>query len=87
MTITIRQLNKTEPPIRIVFYFAAIGTIFFGTLTALFFWVTPNLHELAGLAVVGLIVAISAFYSIRRLLPRRRRDSGCGTCPAHYKHK
>jgi drug/metabolite transporter (DMT)-like permease len=59
MTITIRQLNKTEPPIRIVFYFAAIGTIFFGTLTALFFWVTPNLHELAGLAVVGLIGGLS----------------------------
>ena len=59
MTITIRQLNKTEPPIRIVFYFAAIGTIFFGTLTALFFWVPPNLHELAGLAVVGLIGGLS----------------------------
>lgn len=37
--------------------------------------------------VVGLIVGISAFYSIRRLLPRRRRDdSGCGSCPAHEKH-
>jgi drug/metabolite transporter (DMT)-like permease len=59
MTITIRQLNKTEPPIRIVFYFAAIGTVFFGTLTALFFWVVPNLHELAGLAVVGLIGGLS----------------------------
>ena len=59
MTITIRQLNKTEPPIRIVFYFAAIGTVFFGTLTALFFWVTPNLHELMGLAVVGLIGGLS----------------------------
>ncbi len=59
MTITIRQLNKTEPPIRIVFYFAAIGTVFFGTLTAFFFWVPPNLHELAGLAVVGLIGGLS----------------------------
>jgi hypothetical protein len=37
-------------------------------------------------AVVGLIVGISAFYSIWRLLPRRRRDSGCNTCPAHDKH-
>jgi len=38
-------------------------------------------------AVVGLIVGISAFYSIWRLLPRRRRDSsGCSTCPAHDKH-
>jgi hypothetical protein len=39
-------------------------------------------------AIVGLIVAISAFYSIRRLLPRRRRDSGsgCSSCPANDKH-
>ncbi len=59
MTITIRQLNKTEPPVRIVFYFATIGTIFFGTLTALFFWVTPTWPELAGLAVVGLIGGLS----------------------------
>ena len=59
MTITIRQLNKTEPPVRIVFYFAAIGTVFFGTLTALFFWVTPTLPELGGLAVVGLIGGLS----------------------------
>jgi drug/metabolite transporter (DMT)-like permease len=59
MTITIRQLNKSEPPIRIVFYFATIGTIFFGTLTALFFWITPTWEELAGLAVVGLIGGLS----------------------------
>ena len=59
MTITIRQLNKTEPPVRIVFYFAAIGTVFFGTLTALFFWVTPTWPELGGLAVVGLIGGVS----------------------------
>jgi len=59
MTITIRQLNKTEPPVRIVFYFAAIGTVVFGALTALFFWVTPTVPELAGLAVVGLIGGLS----------------------------
>jgi drug/metabolite transporter (DMT)-like permease len=59
MTITIRQLNKTEPPVRIVFYFAAIGAILFGGLTGLFFWVTPNLPELAGLAVIGLIGGLS----------------------------
>jgi drug/metabolite transporter (DMT)-like permease len=58
MTITIRQLNKTEPPIRIVFYFATIGTVFFGALMSVF-WVTPTLHELAGLAVVGLIGGLS----------------------------
>ena len=58
MTITIRQLNKTEPPVRIVFYFATIGTLLFGGLLA-FFWVSPTLWELAGLAVVGLIGGLS----------------------------
>ena len=58
MTITIRQLNKTEPPVRIVFYFATIGTVFFGGLV-IFFWVTPTLLELAGLFLVGMIGGLS----------------------------
>lgn len=58
MTITIRQLNKTEPPVRIVFYFATIGTVFFGAMLT-FFWVSPTLWELAGLLVVGLIGGLS----------------------------
>jgi len=58
MTITIRQLNKTEPPVRIVFYFATIGTILFGGLLTIF-WVTPTLLELGGLVLVGLIGGLS----------------------------
>jgi drug/metabolite transporter (DMT)-like permease len=58
MTITIRQLNKTEPPVRIVFYFATIGTVFFGAMLTIF-WVTPTLAELGGLIVVGLIGGLS----------------------------
>jgi drug/metabolite transporter (DMT)-like permease len=58
MTITIRQLNKTEPPVRIVFYFASIGTILFGGLLTIF-WVTPTLPELGGLMVVGLTGGLS----------------------------
>lgn len=58
MTITIRQLNKTEPPVRIVFYFATIGTVFFGAMLT-FFWVTPTPLELAELLVVGLIGGLS----------------------------
>jgi drug/metabolite transporter (DMT)-like permease len=58
MTITIRQLNKTEPPVRIVFYFATIGTILFGGLLSIF-WVTPTLPELGGLVLVGLIGGLS----------------------------
>jgi len=58
MTITIRQLNKTEAPVTIVFYFATIGTIFFGAMLA-FFWVAPNFWEWIGLATVGLIGGLS----------------------------
>ena len=58
MTITIRQLNKTEPPVRIVFYFATIGTILFGGLLTIF-WVSPTLPELGGLVLVGLIGGLS----------------------------
>jgi drug/metabolite transporter (DMT)-like permease len=58
MTITIRQLNKTEPPVRIVFYFATIGTILFGGFLTIF-WVTPTLPELGGLVLVGLIGGLS----------------------------
>jgi hypothetical protein len=36
-------------------------------------------------SMVGVLGAISAIYSIRRVLPRRRGASGCGTCPAHDK--
>ena len=58
MSITIRQLNKTEPPVRIVFYFVTIGTILFGGLLTIF-WVTPTLPELGGLVLVGLIGGLS----------------------------
>jgi drug/metabolite transporter (DMT)-like permease len=58
MTITIRQLNKTEAPATIVFYFATIGTLFFGAMLA-FFWVAPNVREWVGLTVVGLIGGVS----------------------------
>jgi drug/metabolite transporter (DMT)-like permease len=58
MTITIRQLNKTEPPVRIVFYFATIGTLFFGAMMTIF-WVTPTPAELVGLIVIGLIGGLS----------------------------
>lgn len=35
--------------------------------------------------IVGIVVAVSAVYSVWRLLPRKRgrNDSGCKTCPAH----
>jgi drug/metabolite transporter (DMT)-like permease len=58
MTITIRQLNKTEAPVTIVFYFATIGCVFFGLMMP-FVWVTPTLDEWLALLAIGLIGGIS----------------------------
>jgi drug/metabolite transporter (DMT)-like permease len=58
MTITIRQLSKTEAPVTIVFYFATIGSIVFGSLLGLF-WVRPTIWEWVGLGAVGLIGGLS----------------------------
>ena len=58
MMITIRQLNRTERPVAIVFYFASIGSVFFGALVT-FFWVTPAPWEWVGLIGVGLTGGMS----------------------------
>lgn len=58
MTITIRQLNKTERPVTIVFYFATIGVIFFGAMQP-FVWVMPTPAEWLALGAVGLIGGLS----------------------------
>lgn len=58
MMITIRQLGRTEPPVRIVFFFAFIGTFVFGALLP-FFWSNPTPLEWAGLIGVGVVGAVS----------------------------
>jgi drug/metabolite transporter (DMT)-like permease len=58
MTITIRQLNRTERPATIVFYFAVIGTLFFGALVPLS-WVMPRGWEWVGLAGIGMAGGVS----------------------------
>jgi drug/metabolite transporter (DMT)-like permease len=58
MSITIRQLNKTEHPLTIVFYFAFIGMVFFGAMQP-FVWVTPTPAEWLALGAIGLIGAMS----------------------------
>ena len=60
MMITIRQLNRTEPPIRTVFYFAVIGLIGFGALLPLV-WVRPTLAELGEMAAIGVLGGLSQF--------------------------
>jgi drug/metabolite transporter (DMT)-like permease len=58
MMITIRQLGLTEPAVRIVFYFAAIGCLVLGALLP-FFWTPPTAWEWIGLVAVGLIGGLS----------------------------
>ena len=53
MMITIRQLNRTEAPLAIVFYFTVIGCIVFGGMLP-FYWSSPTPREWIGLVVVGL---------------------------------
>jgi drug/metabolite transporter (DMT)-like permease len=58
MMITIRQLGRTEPPVRTVFFFATIGSVVFGLILP-FFWVHPTGWEWLGLAGVGLLGGLS----------------------------
>lgn len=50
--VTVRRLSRTEPTARIVFYFAAIGTIA-SAIPLLWLWQQPTPGELLWLVVVG----------------------------------
>lgn len=58
MMITIRQLGRTEPPVRTVFFFATLGSLVFGLILP-FFWVQPSGWEWLGLVGVGLLGGLS----------------------------
>ncbi|MBR9883396.1 MAG: DMT family transporter [Oceanospirillales bacterium] len=51
--VTVRRMHLTEPPKRIVFYFALFGALF-SLLPAAFNWVTPNAVELVWLFGLGI---------------------------------
>lgn len=50
--VTVRRMHLTEPPKRIVFYFALFGALF-SLLPAAFNWVTPSAVELLWLLGLG----------------------------------
>jgi drug/metabolite transporter (DMT)-like permease len=58
MMITIRQLGRTEPPVRTVFFFATLGSLVFGMILP-FFWVNPTGWEWLGLVGVGILGGLS----------------------------
>lgn len=51
-TVSVRGLSRTEPPERIVFYFAAMGTVVSGLPVPLA-WVTPDPVQWITLIVIG----------------------------------
>ncbi|MTJ84394.1 MAG: DMT family transporter [Telmatospirillum sp.] len=62
--ITIRQLNRTDPPLTIVFYF----TFFSSILTALplpFVWVTPDASDWLLMAGMGLTGGFGQYFMTR----------------------
>jgi drug/metabolite transporter (DMT)-like permease len=51
--VTVRRLSATEPTARIVFYFAAIGTLF-SLLPLFWLWQAPTQQQLMWLGILGL---------------------------------
>ncbi len=51
-TVSVRELSRTEPPERIVFYFAALGTLLSGVPVPLA-WVTPDPAQWVTLIAIG----------------------------------
>ena len=62
--VTIRRLSVTEPPVRIVFYFAAISSLL-SVLPLPWYWVTPSA------TAVGLLLLIGVFATAGQLLMTR----------------
>lgn len=62
--VTVRRLSADEPAIRIVFYFAAIGTAV-SAIPALWSWQSPGVHHLAWIALLGLCATGGQFLLTR----------------------
>jgi drug/metabolite transporter (DMT)-like permease len=55
--VTVRRLSRTEPALRIVFYFALTGTLI-SSVPLLWAWRTPAAEDLAWLLGVGLLATM-----------------------------
>ncbi|PKU23381.1 EamA/RhaT family transporter [Telmatospirillum siberiense] len=62
--VTIRQLNKTENPITIVFYFTLFSSIF-TALPLPFIWVSPTWQDWGLLIVMGVTGGIGQYFMTR----------------------
>jgi drug/metabolite transporter (DMT)-like permease len=62
--VTVRRLSATEPASRIVFYFAAIGTLV-SVVPLLWLWQTPTTQQWLWLLVIGLFATGGQFLLTR----------------------
>ncbi len=62
--ITIRQLNRSDPPLAIVFYFTLFATMF-TALPLPFVWVTPSGSDLGLLVLMGLTGGVGQYFMTR----------------------
>ncbi|HXP95908.1 MAG TPA: DMT family transporter [Telmatospirillum sp.] len=62
--VTIRQLNRTDRPLTIVFYFTLYSTLF-TAIPLPFVWVTPTLQDWGLLIVLGLTGGIGQYFMTR----------------------
>lgn len=62
--VTIRQLNRTDGPITIVFYFTLFSTLF-TALPLPFVWVTPDLSDWGLLVLMGLSGGSGQYFMTR----------------------
>ena len=66
--VSIRRLSRTEPNLRVVFYFALIGTMV-SLAPAVWQWKTPDLHSIGLMVAIGVVgtagqLALTRAYSI-----------------------
>lgn len=55
--VTIRRMSRSEPPARIVFYFAVFGTLV-SAAPLYWSWQTPGLIEILGLIAIGALATL-----------------------------
>ncbi len=62
--VNVRKLTRTEPAIRVVFYFAVIGSVM-TSIPMLFYWQTPDVRQLIMLVGIGFFATIGQWLLTR----------------------
>jgi drug/metabolite transporter (DMT)-like permease len=63
-TVTVRDLSKTEPPERTVFYFGAMGTLV-SAVPLMWNWQTPDIQQLGTLLAIGALATAGQVFLTR----------------------